>query len=126
MIPTRWRARLEDQLADAQERIVRARQHLDTGDGSGALQTGYQAVVSAGTLRVWLAARAWEATIDPEAMRLDVQAAFPNLFAALAAMDLQHALTSAWNVEAASPYVAEAEAFVSDVAAELQRCLNDS
>lgn len=126
MIPTRWRMRLDDQLADAEERLARARDHLGGDDGARALQAAYQAVVSAATLRVWLAAPAWEVAVDPQTMRHDVQAAFPNLFAALAALDLRDALTSAWTTDAAEPYVAEAGDFVAAVAAEFRRCLDAS
>jgi hypothetical protein len=123
MIPTRWRARLEDQLADAQERVARADEQLRAGEGGRALQAAYQAVVSAATLRVWLAEHPWQVTLAPEEMQQRVQAAFPNLFTALASLDLKDVLTSPWTAEAAGSYVAEAHAYVAATAAELQRCL---
>jgi len=124
MIPTRWRLRLEGQVDDAQARVARAHERLAVGDGSGALQAAYQAVVSAATMRVWLAAPAWDAAmIPPDSMHDRVQEAFPGLFAALATLDLAHAITSAWAPDAAAPYVDEADAFVAEAAAELARCL---
>jgi len=124
VIPTRWQARLEDQLADAEERLARARAHL-ADDGSRALQAAYQAVVSAATLCVWLEARVWEAAVPPGELPARVQQRFPSLFAALAALDLRQALTSPWTVDAVRPYVTEASAFVEDAAAELRRWLTD-
>jgi hypothetical protein len=126
VIPTRWRARLEDQLADADTRVAHADECLSGDAGGRALQAAYQAVVAAATLRVWIGARVWEASIPPETMPERVQQAFPNLFAALAALDLQHALTSAWSVEAARSYVIEARAYVHTVGQELRACLNEA
>jgi len=123
MISTRWQVRLDAELADARERLARAIAHLDDDDGSRSLQSAYQAVVSAATLHVWLTARVWEAPLPTAELPRRVQEAFPNLFAALAAMDLQHALTSPWTVDAARPYVIEAESFVNATEALLRRCL---
>lgn len=126
MIPTRWRARLEAQLDDATERVARARDLVAGDDGAGGLQAAYQAVVAAATLRVWLETPAWERTLDPDTMHQRTQAAFPNLFAALAALDLQHALTSPWTADAATPYVHEAVHFVDETRDHLARCLSAS
>lgn len=123
MIPTRWRARLEDQLADARERVARADDQLRADAGGRALQAAYQAVVSAATLRVWLNQRPWETVLTPDEMQRRVQAAFPNLFTALASLDLKGVLTSPWTADAAGPYVAEAHAFVAETAEELKQWL---
>lgn len=124
MIPTRWRVRLEDQLRDARDRLARAIAHLGDDDGSRSLQAAYQAAVSAATLRVWLRARVWEAPFEAAELPARVQEHLPNLFAALAALDLQHALTSPWTVDAARPYVLEAESLVADTGTELEECLH--
>jgi hypothetical protein len=123
MIPTRWRARLGDQLADAQERVGHAEEHLGREEGNRALQAAYQAVVAAATLDVWIGAEVWAAPLAPESMPARVQEAFPNLFAALAALDLPQALTSAWTTAAAQPYVVEARAYVDAAARKLEACL---
>jgi hypothetical protein len=124
MIPTRWRMRVEDQLAQATNRIAAAEAQLARADGAGALQGAYQAVVEAATLRVWHATPPWLTTVSPDEMRQRVRDAFPNLFAALGERDLASALTSPWTVDAAAPYVAEAKAFVINVAAELRPWLS--
>jgi len=124
MIPTRWRVRLEDQLRDARDRLARATTHLGDDDGSRSVQAAYQAAVSAATVRVWLRAQVWETPFDGAELPGRVQDHLPNLFSALAALDLQHALTSPWTVDAARPYVVEAESFVADIGTELEACLS--
>jgi len=123
MIPTRWQIRLDAQLADAAERLARAIAHLDDDDGSRSLQSAYQAVVSAATLHVWLTARVWETPLPSSELPPRVQDTFPNLFAALGALDIQQALTAPWRVDAARPYVMEAESFINATEAFLRRCL---
>ena len=123
MIPTRWKVRLDDQLSDARERLARASGHLRDDDGSRALQTAYQSVVSTATLLVWLEAGVWDHPLPPAELPQRVQDAFPTLFAALAALDLQQALTSPWTVEAARPYVAAAESFLASTEEAFRQCL---
>jgi hypothetical protein len=120
MIPTRWRMRVEDQLAQATGRIASAEAQLARADGPGALQSAYQAVVEAATLRVWHETPPWGATLSPDEMRQRVRDAFPSLFTALVELDLASVLTSPWTADAASPYVVEARAYVADVATELR------
>lgn len=124
MIPTRWRVRLDDQLAQAEARVASAEQHAVRGNGGGALQAAYQSVVDAATIRVWLATHPWEVTLSPDEMQTRVRDAFPNLFAALSELDLATALTSPWTPEAAEPYVAEARSYVGATAKELRRWLH--
>jgi hypothetical protein len=113
MIPTRWHILLEEQLADAGRRLDQAEQHLQAGEGGRALQGAYQAVVAAASVRVWMADHPWERTLSPQEMQRRAQAEFPNLFAALASLDLSQVLTSPWTTPSATPYVAEARAFVT-------------
>jgi hypothetical protein len=113
-VPTRWRTAIEDQLADAEQRINRARRHVNDGDGSRAMQEAYPAVVAAGTIRVWQEAPPWESPVAPDVMQRRVREAFPSLFAALAEMDLQEVLTSPWQAKDATPYVAEAEKYLEE------------
>ncbi len=120
MIPTRWGMRMADQLSQATSRITSAEAQLARADGAGALQSAYQAVVEAATLRVWHATPTWGTTLSPDEMRQRVRDAFPSLFAALGELDIASALTSPWTVDAASPYVVEARAYIADVAAELR------
>lgn len=120
-IPTRWRNQIADQLEDAGRRVTYAEERLGSEEGSRALQAAYQAVVAAATVRVWLEAPPWQATVAPADMQRRVQAAFPNRFAALATLDLQDVLTSPWTGSAAKPYVEEADAFCREVAEQFGR-----
>jgi hypothetical protein len=112
-MPTRWRTVCEDQLGDAEQRVAQAEHRLGTGGGP-ALQAAYQAVVAAASVRVWLTDPPWQRMLDAGEMQRRAQAEFPSLFAALAALDVKQALTSAWTPEAAAPYVAEARHYVAD------------
>jgi hypothetical protein len=125
MIPTRWRIRLEDQLSQAQARVAAAASALSREDGGGALQSAYQGIVDAATIRVWHAAPPWTTTLSPDEMRERVRQAYPNLFAALSGLDVTAALTSPWTVEAAAPYVQEARTFAAEVTAELHAWMNE-
>ena len=118
MIPTRWKTLFEDQLADAEQRIASAETHLGTDEGAKALQAAYQAVVAAASVRVWLVDHPWERALPTDEMQRRVQAEFPGLFAALASLNIQEALTSAWSAEAAAPYVAESKGYVAETRAE--------
>lgn len=118
-VPTRWRTLFEDQVADAEQRLTQAREHLDTGDGGRALQAAYQAVVAAATVRVWLDEPPWETAFPQAEFQRRATDRFPNQFAALATLDLQDVLTSAWTTEAAGPYVTEADAFVRETKEQL-------
>lgn len=111
-IPTRWRTTFEEQLSDASRRLDLAEQQLKAGDGGRALQHAYPAVVSAATVRVWLDHPPWQQVFPPDEMQRRVKGQFPNLFAALAVLDLKDVLTSPWTGPAAEPYVSEARQFV--------------
>jgi hypothetical protein len=113
MIPTRRRTLFEDQLADADRRLARAERHLADEEGGRALQGAYQAVVSAASVRVWLSDHPWEQALPADEMQRRAQAEFPNLFAALASLDLKDVLTSPWAAAAAVPYVQEARDYVN-------------
>jgi hypothetical protein len=126
VIPTRWRVRLEDHLGQAEARIATAQSNLARGDGGAALQSAYQGIVDAATLRVWHDVPPWTTTLAPDEMRERVRDAFPNLFAALSGVDISMALTSPWTADAAAPYVNEARAFVAQVAADLRQWLSAS
>lgn len=112
MIPTRWRTVFEDQLADAGQRLDQAERHIAAGEGGRALQAAYQATVALATVRVWLTEHPWRIALPPEEMQRRVQTEFPNLFAALASLDLRDVLTSPWAPDAAAPYVREARTFL--------------
>jgi hypothetical protein len=126
MIPTRWRTLFEEQLADADQRLDQADQQLAGGEGGRALQGAYQATVAAASVRVWLADHPWETALPPGEMQRRVQAAFPNLFAALASLDLKDVLTSPWAADAAAPYVKEARVFVNATNEQLRQWLEAS
>lgn len=111
-VPTRWRTTFEEQLADAERRLDQAEQQLAAGDGGRALQHAYPAVVSAATVRVWLDSPPWLSVIAPAEMQRKVKGQFPNLFGALAVLDLKDVLTSPWTGSAAQPYVLEARQFL--------------
>ena len=123
-VPTRWRTMFEDQVADAEQRVSQAKQHLATDEGGRALQSAYQAVVAAATVRVWLDDHPWERVLPQEVFQQRTTDAFPNQFAALATLDLKDVLTSAWTAAAARPYVTEAEAFVEHTARLLKEWLD--
>lgn len=118
MIPTRWKTLFEEQLGDAAQRVAGAEANLGTDEGAKALQGAYQAVVAAASVRVWLADHPWERPLPSDEMQRRVQAEFPGLFAALAALNIQEALTSAWSAESAAPYVAEAKAYLAETQME--------
>jgi hypothetical protein len=113
-LPTRWRTAFEDQLGNAELRVARAEEYLTADEGGRALQEAYPAVVAAATIRVWLRAPPWEQPTEPDVMRRQVIEEFPNLFAAMASMDMSSVLTSPWPVSAAAPYVGEARAFLTE------------
>lgn len=126
MIPTRWRTLYEDQLGDAEQKLGHAEGQLRDGEGGRALQSAYQAVVGAASVRVWLEAPPWRQTLSADEMQRRAQAELPNLFAALAALDLKDVLTSPWTADAAAPYVSEARAFVAATTERLRQCLAES
>jgi hypothetical protein len=115
VVPTRWRTALEDQLRTAEQRIGMAERHLASGDGSRALQEAYPAVVATATVQVWLEAPPWVRPVPPVELQRRVREAFPNLFAAMATLDLKDVLTSPWQPAAAEPYVREAKAFLEAI-----------
>lgn len=125
-VPTRWRTAMEDQITDAEQRLGRARRHVNDGDGSRALQEAYPAVVAAGTIRVWHESPPWRAPIAADQMQRRVREAFPNLFAALAEMDLQEVLTSPWQPQDAKPYVDEAATYVEETRRQVQEWLEQA
>ncbi|MDH3496650.1 MAG: hypothetical protein OER21_07800 [Gemmatimonadota bacterium] len=126
MIPTRWRTLFEDQLADAGQKLDLAERQLRDGEGGRALQGAYQAVVGAASVRVWLGDPPWRQTLSADEMQRRAQAEFPNLFAALAALDLTDVLTSPWTAAAAAPYVSESRAFVAETSERLHQWLAES
>jgi hypothetical protein len=123
MIPTRWRTLFEDHVADATQRLTQAERLLTEGDGGRALQGAYQAVVTAATVRVWLVDHPWKSPLPAAEMLRRVQTAFPNMFGALASLDLKDVLTSPWAPDAAAPYVKEARVFVDQTADRLRAWL---
>ncbi len=122
-VPTRWRTTLEDQLRTAEERIALAEGHIASGDGSRAVQEAYPAVVAAATVRTWLTSPPWIQPLPPDQLQRRVKQAFPYLFSALASLDLKHALTSPWQVDAAKPYVHEAQTFLGETKEQLESWL---
>ena len=123
-VPTRWRTTFEEQLADAGRRLDLAEQQLKAGDGGRALQHAYPAVVSAATVRVWLADPPWQRVLPPAEMQGAVRGQFPNLFAALAVLDLKDVLTSPWTAASAAPYVNEAIQFLGATRDQMAASLN--
>ena len=123
-IPTRWRTTFEEQLEDAGRRIEQAEKQLASGDGGRALQQAYPAVVSTATVRVWLAEPPWLSVLPPAEMQRKVKAQLPNLFAALAVLDLKDVLTSPWTESAAKPYIHEARQFLGATQDQLTASLN--
>jgi hypothetical protein len=126
MIPTRWRTLFEEQLADAGRRLDQAELLLRAGDGGRALQGAYQAVVAAAGVRVWMTDHPWKRPLPPQELQRRAQLEFPNLFAALAALDVQQILTSPWTTGSAAPYVAEARAFVLETTERFHQWLQAS
>jgi hypothetical protein len=126
MIPTRWRTLFEEQMADAGQRLDAADLQLAGGEGGRALQGAYQATVAAASVRVWLTDPPWKAMLPAGEMQRRVQAALPNLFAALVSLDLKDVLTSPWAPDAAAPYVKEARAFVTATADQLRKWLEEN
>lgn len=113
-LPTRWRTAIEDQLNNAEQRVARAERYLTDGDGGRAMQEVYPAVVAAATVRVWQADPPWERPMTPDEMQRRVRDAFPNLFAALAELDVQQVLTSPWRARDAAQYVQETRDFLQE------------
>jgi hypothetical protein len=126
VIPTRWRTLFEEQIADAGQRLDQADLQLAGGEGGRALQGAYQATVAAASVRVWLTEPPWKTAVPADEMQRRVQAQFPNLFAALASLDLKDVLTSPWASDAAAPYVKEARVFVSATADHLRKWLEEN
>jgi hypothetical protein len=126
VIPTRWRTLFEEQIADAGQRLDQADLQLAGGEGGRALQGAYQATVAAASVRVWLTEPPWKSAVPADEMQRRVQAQFPNLFAALASLDLKDVLTSPWASDAAAPYVKEARVFVSATADHLRKWLEEN
>lgn len=123
-VPTRWRTTFTEQLANAEQRVERAERHLNDGDGSRALQEAYPAVVGAASVRVWTESPPWRAPLAPDELQRRVRDSFPNLFAAMAEMKVQEALTSPWRPQDAEPYVREARAYVEETRAHLETWLD--
>ena len=113
-IPTRWRTTFEEQLDDADRRVLVARGHLDQNEGGRALQAAYPAVVAAATVRVWLEHPPWSRPLQSLDMQRRTREAFPGLFAAIASLDLKDVLNSPWQPEAVRPCVEEAQAFIGE------------
>lgn len=111
-VPTRWLSLFQDQLQTAEQRAQLAQQHLEEDDGGRALQQAYPAVISAATVRVWISAPPWLHPLGAEGLQRSVRDNLPSLFAALAEMDVQQALTSPWQASEAAPYVNEAVEYV--------------
>lgn len=125
-VPTRWRTTLDDQLRAAEQRLAVAKRHLAEGDGGRALQEAYPAVVCAATVRVWLESPPWERPLMPDELQRRVKEAFPNLFAAMAALDLRNVLTSPWQTQAAEPYVEEARVYLDETRSTLDSWLGQN
>ena len=114
MIPTRWKTLFDDQLTDAVRRVDEARGHLTSGHGERAMQGAYQAVVTAGSIRVWMVDHPWETALPADDMQRRVTAEFPSQFAAIVSLDPQAVLTGSWAPDAAGSYVDEADAYVRE------------
>jgi len=125
-IPTRWRNTIRDQLDNALERTASAARHLASGDGSRALQEAYPAIVASATVRVWISAPPWSSVMGPEEMHRRVRQEFPRLFAALAEIDVQQALTSPWRAKDVQPYIEEAQQFVAETAQKVDEWLGQA
>lgn len=122
-VPTRWRTAMEDQIEDAEQRLDRAQRYVNDGDGSRAMQEAYPAVVAGATVRVWRAAPPWEEPMPADDMQRRVREQFPNLFAALAEMDLKEVLTRPWQPSDAASYVSEARSYVTESRRQLEAWL---
>lgn len=123
IVPTRWRTTFEEQLANAEQRVGRAERYLQDSDGSRALREAYPAVVGAASVRVWTQVPPWRQPLGADEMQRRIREHFPNLFAAMAEMKVQQALTSPWRVEDAAPYVTEARSYVEETRKELDEWL---
>ena len=121
--PTRWRHLVNDQLANATQRVERAVRYVVDEDGSRAMQEVYPVIVTLATIRVWMEAPPWEEMLSPEDMHRRVQQEFPNLFAALSELDVQQVLTRPWAATDAEPYVQEARNLLDDVLARVREWL---
>lgn len=126
MIPTRWRTLFEDQIEDAERRVGDARGQMDAGDGGRAMQSAYQAVVTAAGIRVWMTHHPWDTTLPASEMQRLAVEQFPDQYAALAAMDLPNLLRGFWSPESASSYVEEAGTFVATTRTELEAWVSAS
>ena len=124
-VPTRWRSVFDDQLDTAVQRAAQAEQHLAEGDGTRALQQAYPAVISAATVHVWIAAPPWQVPLGAEELQRRVRESLPSLFAALAELDVQHALTSTWQDKDAEPYVREAASYVAQTTEHYRQWLSE-
>ena len=124
-VPTRWLSLFQDQLQTADERAQLAQQYLEKDDGTRALQQAYPAVSSAATVRVWIAAPPWLHPLGAQGLQQHVRDALPSLFAALAEMDVQQALTSPWQASDAAPYVSEAVEYVTHTRERYEQWLRE-
>jgi hypothetical protein len=122
-IPTRWRTTFEEQLADAERRLGAAAADLARGEGQRALQATYPAVVAAATVRIWLEHPPWTKPLPAAELQRRAKQAFPNLFAAMASLDMRDVLNSPWPADAVKPYLDEARAFVAQTRQELDAWL---
>jgi hypothetical protein len=113
-IPTRWRTTFEEQLDDAERRLELAINFLKQSEGGRALQAAYPAVVAAATVRVWLEHPPWSRPLPATELQRRARESFPNLFAAIASLDLKDVLNSPWQTEAVRPYLEEAQTFVRE------------
>ena len=124
-VPTRWLSLFHDQLQTAEQRAQLAQQQLEEDDGTRALQQAYPAVISAATVRVWIAAPPWLHPLDAEGLQRQVRDKLPSLFAALVEMDVQQALTSPWQASDAAPYVSEAVEYVTQTRERYEQWLKE-
>lgn len=122
--PTRWRHLINDQLANAAQRVDRAERYIVDGDGSRAMQEVYPVIVTLATIRVWMEAPPWEEMLPADELRRRVQDHFPNLFAALSELDVQQVLTRPWAAVDADPYVREARSFLDEVSTRAREWLD--
>ncbi len=125
-VPTRWRSAVRDQLDNALQRVARAEQYLEGGDGGRAMQETYPAVIAGATIRVWLDLPPWLQVLSTDEMRRQIQQRLPSLFAAVTEIDVQQVLTSPWRVADARPYVKEATAYVQETEAQVAAWLEDA
>ncbi len=121
-IPTRWLSQMENQLSDAERRLVSADRHLGAGSGSRALEEAYPGVMGAAMVRVWLVDEPWRRQRSLEEYQQMVRTELPSGFATLFEMKLDHRSFTGWRPDDARPLIEEARTFVSAVRAELARC----